>query len=98
MSIEAPGRTYYLAEWYRPRLTTAELDDAATKLGAGVAAASSDGSDVRLLVALAMPTDDVLFALFAAASAQLVSDACRRAGIPAERLTYALGAADAITR
>jgi hypothetical protein len=91
MNVEASELQYYLAEWYRPRLCAAELEDAAAKLETGVAAISDDGSDVRLMLALAVPADDVLFALFAASSAQNVSEACLRAGAPAERLTHALG-------
>jgi hypothetical protein len=92
MSIDAGKPPYYLAEWYRPRLSADRLEDTATRLEAGVAAMRSAGSDVRLLMTLALPTDEVLFALFTASAAQNVSDACHHAGIPVERLTYALGA------
>jgi hypothetical protein len=47
---------------------------------------------VRLLMTLAVPTDEVLYGVFAAHSANTVSETCRRAGIPAERLTKAVDA------
>ena len=45
------------------------------------------GLDVQLLMTLAVPTDEVIFGVFAAGSAQTVCEVCRRAGFPAERLT-----------
>jgi hypothetical protein len=90
MSTKAVELQYYLAEWYRPRLSPDRLEDAATRLEAGVAAMRSVGSDVRLLMTLALPTDEVLFALFTTSAMQNVREACQRAGIPAERLTSAL--------
>jgi hypothetical protein len=35
---------------------------------------------VQLLMTLVVPADDVVFGMFAASSAQTVSEACRRAG------------------
>ena len=91
MSSHPASGPYYLAEWYRSHLTSGELEDAAASLQSGVAAVCGTGEDVKLLMALAIPTDEVLFGLFAAPSAQAVREACRRAGLPAERLTDALG-------
>jgi hypothetical protein len=39
---------------------------------------------------LSVPTDDVIFCLFAASSLEVVVQACNRAGIPAERVTAAM--------
>jgi hypothetical protein len=44
---------------------------------------------VELLMTLAVPTDEVVFGLFTAGSAQIVSQACLRAGVPAQRVTVA---------
>ena len=44
-----------------------------------------------MVVAIAVPTDEVIFGVFEAASAQLVVDTSRRAGIPARRVTAAVG-------
>jgi hypothetical protein len=89
MSIDAARLPCYLAEWYRSELTAGELDDTAAKLQAGVAAMRGEGSPVQLLMTLAIPADEVLFGIFTAGSAQDVSEVCRRAGIPAERLSSA---------
>ena len=42
-----------------------------------------------LLNLLAVPTDEVLFAVFTAGSASIVAQTCDRAGIPAQRVTTA---------
>jgi hypothetical protein len=82
----------YLAEWYRPDFTEEQLDRTATMLENCAVAMSAEGSPVRLLVTLAVPTDEVIFGVFAASSAQIVNQACQRAGIPAQRLTAAIDA------
>jgi hypothetical protein len=92
MSIHAPTLPCYLVEWYRPELTAAQLDRTAAKLADCAATMRDEGSSVLLLMTLAVPTDEVLYGVFAAGSAKSVSEACRRAGIPAERLTKAADA------
>jgi hypothetical protein len=81
----------FLAEWYRRELagapvepTIATLDDAAAKV-------SACGTPVRLLALLAVPSDDVLFGVFLAASARAVAQTCDQAGMSAERLSPATG-------
>ena len=92
MSTHAPTLPCYLVEWYRTELTAGQLDHTAAVL-AGIAATMRDeGSSVQLLMTLAVPTDEVLYGVFAAPSAKTVSETCRRAGIPAERLTKAVDA------
>jgi len=92
MSIHAPTQPCYLVEWYRPELTTGQLDRTAAKLEDSASAMCDEGASVRLLMTLAVPTDEVLYGVFAARSAKTVSETCRRAGIPAERLTKAVDA------
>lgn len=89
MTTTLPHMSCYLVEWYRPELaddtpvyTPASFDECAASITA------ADPS-VRLLMTLAVPTDEVVFAVFAANSAELVAQACDRAGIPAERLSSA---------
>ena len=53
---------------------------------------SHGGASVQLLMTLAVPDDEVLFGFFTADAAQSVSEACRRAGLPAEQVTTALDA------
>lgn len=92
MSIEAPRGQCYLVEWYRPELTAAQLEITAARLEECAAAMCGADPPVRLLMALAVPADEVVFGVFAAGSAQAVSEACHRAGVPAERLTDAVDA------
>src|SRR5262245_25022188 len=77
----------YLAEWYRREVTAQPVDDIAAQLDAGVAMLCAEGTPVRLLVTLAVPTDEVLYGLFTAHSPDIVIQACQRAGVPAERLS-----------
>ena len=45
------------------------------------------GIQVRLLMTLAVPADEVLYATFNAHSADSVVQTCKQAGIPVERLS-----------
>jgi hypothetical protein len=87
MTSAAPVNRHYLAEWYRPEVTAQPVDDIAAELQKGIALLCAEGTPVRLLLTLAVPTDEVLYGLFAASSPNIVVQACRRAGIPLERLT-----------
>jgi hypothetical protein len=91
MSIPVPRLLCYLVEWYRPEVTE-DLDDTVTKLNECVASLSIAGAPVQLLMAFAVPIDEVVFGVFAAGSADMVAQACQRAGIPAQRLTAAVRA------
>jgi hypothetical protein len=79
----------YLVEWYQSAVTEEPLDDTAARLSECAVLMSGQGSAVRLLNLLAVPTDEVLFAVFTADSANTVAQTCDRAGIPAERVTSA---------
>ena len=83
----APQVACYLAEWYRPEVTQHPLDDTVDKLDAIAATMRVEGALVKLLVTLAVPTDEVIYGVFAACSPDIVVQACRRAGIPLERLS-----------
>ena len=73
----------FLAEWYRPEVTGATVDDVVGRLRS----AAAERPTVRVLVALSVPSDEVFYCLYAAESADDVRAACTRAGIPAERIT-----------
>jgi hypothetical protein len=98
MSIELNGqldlpvaRECYIAEWYRLELGEESLDRAVATIEA--CASIVDGrSSVKLLAMLAVPTDEVVFGIFAAGSADVVADVCQQAGVPAQRLTAAFDA------
>src|ERR1700741_1792797 len=81
----APQVACYLAEWYRPEVTQHPLDDTVDKLDAVAAMMRVEGSLVKLLVTLAVPTDEVIYGVFASCSPDIVVQACRRAVCPHER-------------
>ena len=87
MTIQPSRLPCYLVEWYRPELAPGQLDRIVTQLDECAAAMRGEGVDVELLMTLAVPVEEVIFGVFAAGSAQFVCEACRRAGVPAERLT-----------
>lgn len=79
----------YLVEWYHSAVTEEPLDNTAARLNDSAALMSEHGSTVRLLNLLAVPTDEVLFAVFTADSASAVAEACDHAGLPAQRVSTA---------
>jgi hypothetical protein len=89
MSTAAPGEPCYLVEWYRPDFASESPECTAAKVEDCAAAMSAKGASVRLLTVLVVPADEVVFAVFAACSAEVVAEACQRAGHPAARLTVA---------
>jgi len=92
MSIPILRLQCYLAEWYRSGTTEEAVDRTADALEQAGASMALDGSPVALISLLAIPTDEVLFGVFAARSERLVAEICTRAGIPAHRLTAAVDA------
>ncbi len=83
---------YYLAEWYLPEMTTTSVDDMVAKLDAAALAVSGEGTPVRLVVTLSVPSDEVLYGVFGAASPGIVSKACLQAGVPFQRISGDVGA------
>jgi hypothetical protein len=83
---------YYLAEWYLPEMTDTSVDDIVAKLDAAAADVSGEGTPVRLVVTLAVPTDEVLYGVFGARSTDIVSRTCLHAGVPYQRLSGDIGA------
>lgn len=79
--------TRFLVEWYRPNLTRQATDDLVADLDRATADMSAEGSPVWVLVMLAVPTDEVLYGVFAADSPELVQAACARAGAVPERMS-----------
>ncbi|GLP82006.1 hypothetical protein TUM20984_34260 [Mycobacterium antarcticum] len=87
VSAAAPIATRYLVEWYRPNLTRQLIDDWVADLDESIAHMCAEGSPVWLLMTLAVPTDEVLYGVFAASSPDLVQTACARAGSEPERMS-----------
>jgi hypothetical protein len=81
----------YLVEWYRSELAADSIDDTFAKLHE-CAESTTDGSRAKVLLTFAVPSDEVIFCVFVAASAEAVGEACDRAGLPAERVTAAVAA------
>jgi hypothetical protein len=51
---------------------------------------TSEGTPVRVLHTVTVPNDDEVFGVIAAGSKAVVAELCRRAGVPADRLTAAI--------
>ena len=83
---------YYLAEWYLPEMTATSVDQMVAKLDAAAVAVSGEGTPVRLVVTLSVPTDEVLYGVFGAQSPEIVSQTCLRAGVPFQRISGDVGA------
>jgi len=82
-----PPQKCFLTEWYQPALARRGIDDVVAALGEAAAHLHHQGHPIRLLVAVNAPTDQVLYSVFAAESADAVTQACLRAGCPADRIT-----------
>ena len=83
----ADDLAYYLAEWYLPEMTDISVDAMVAKLDAAAADMSEEGTPVRLVVTLSVPTDEVLYGVFGALSTDIVSRTCLKAGVPYQRLS-----------
>jgi hypothetical protein len=83
--------TCYLAEWYLPELTEQSVDDLVARLDAAAVVVTDEGTPVRLLVTLSVPTDEVLYGVFNAHSRDVVSRTCLQAGSPHQRLSDDIG-------
>jgi hypothetical protein len=92
MNAAAPCMTCYLAEWYRPTPTEALLKDEVEQLNECVTSMCDHGSPVQLLMTLAIPTDELIIGVFTACSEQVVTQVCKQAGIPLQRLSLAIDA------
>ncbi|WP_235632129.1 hypothetical protein [Mycolicibacterium rutilum] len=85
------GEACYLAEWYLPELSEQSVDDIVARLDAAAATATDEGTPVRLLVTLSVPTDEVLYGVFGAENQESVSRTCLAAGAPHQRLSAHVG-------
>jgi len=83
---------YYLAEWYLPEMTATSVDEMVARLDAAAVTISQEGTPVRLVVTLSVPTDEVLYGVFGAPSPDIVSQTCARAGVPFQRISGDVGA------
>jgi hypothetical protein len=82
-----PLQRCFLAEWYQPALVDRDIDDVTSMFGDAAASIHAGGHPIQLLAALAASTDQVLFGVFAAESADTVRRTCESAGWPPDRVT-----------
>ncbi|MCW2560409.1 MAG: hypothetical protein JWP55_4373 [Mycobacterium sp.] len=92
MTTAAPVANRFLVEWYRPNLTRELIDAVVAGLNKAIASMSAEGSAVWLVMTVAVPTDEVLYGVFAADSPDLVRTACERAGSVPERMSVDIDA------
>jgi hypothetical protein len=92
MTTAVPVATRFLVEWYRPNLTRELIDGMVADLNEAIASMSAEGSPVWLVMTVAVPTDEVLYGVFAADSPDLVRTACERAGSVPERMSVDIDA------
>jgi hypothetical protein len=96
MNTGEPSAPCYLVEWYRGGLIGEQL--ATSTIEASAASVSAIGSPVCLLAMVVVPADEVVFGIFAASSEDEVTETCRLAGMPAQRITAAVGLGGAAKR
>jgi hypothetical protein len=82
--------TTYLAELYLERLGTRDLDEGAALARAAANEVRAAGTPVRYLRSIFVPSDEICFHLFEAASAEGVQQAISRAGIAVQRIAEAI--------
>src|ERR1700744_5550442 len=92
MGSPLSGLRCYLAEWYRPELTEELLEQTVARIDKCVRSMCAAGSPVQLRTVLAIPNDELIFGVFTAGSNQVVSQVCRQAGLPAQRISPAIDA------
>jgi hypothetical protein len=92
MTTAVPVATRFLVEWYRPNLTRELIDGMVARLNEAIARMSADGSPLWLVMTVAVPTDEVLYGVFAADSPDVVRAACEQAGSVPERMSVDIDA------
>lgn len=73
---------YHLVEWFRADADQSWVDHITAALES-----AAPEPDVRLVMIMAVPSDEVIFGLFAAPSTETLQHLCARAGVVPQRLT-----------
>jgi len=81
--VNRPTTATYLAECFWPDVRADEVEQGAERIRAELARAETG---VALAGTILVPGDDVVFYLFDGDSADVVREACTRAGVPFERV------------
>jgi hypothetical protein len=80
----------YLVEAYVPRTSTGGADAVAARARAATAQMRCEGTPIRFLRSFFVPEDELWFCLYAASSADGVTEASRRAGLEPGRIQLAV--------
>lgn len=79
----------YMVERYLPRITSEQLVAAATRARRSTAQMTREGTAIRYLHSVFVPSEEKCFCLFEGPSADAVRQANERAQIPFERIVEA---------
>ena len=82
LTVERSSEVLHLVECYWPGVTETKLAAAADR--------AADGRRASCVELLLIPADEIVLCLYRAASAAVVGDASRRAGLPTERIVRAV--------
>jgi hypothetical protein len=80
------GARRHLVESYWPGVTEARLARSTRRVQAAARRLRQDGHDIRFLTGMLVPEDEVGLCLFEAGSRESVEEACRRGGLPFDRI------------
>jgi hypothetical protein len=89
--------TEFLAELYVPRTTAHAVGHARDRADRATAELTAEGTPVRLLSAIFVPTDETCLFLFEAASIDAVRETARRAALSFEHIAEAAAITDTTT-
>ncbi|BBZ62612.1 hypothetical protein MMON_39130 [Mycolicibacterium monacense] len=80
-----------LAEWYLPDLTEELIDAFVARIESVAAQMRAEGTDIHLVLTVAVPSDEVLYGVFDGCEPGLVSRTCEQAGLAPQRLSGRVG-------
>jgi hypothetical protein len=78
--------TTYMAECFWPGVSEQQVADAGARARRAALAIRSEGALARYIGSILVPSDEIAFCLFEAASLEVAGDLGRRAAIPFERI------------
>lgn len=80
-----------LAEWYLPDLNEGLIDAFVARIESVAAQMRAEGTEIHLVLTLAVPSDEVLYGVFDGCEPALVSRTCEQAGLAPQRLSSKVG-------
>jgi hypothetical protein len=83
---DGSGSRAYLVERYVPGITWADVVDAAARTEREAVELRNNGADLRWRSSCLLPSDEAVFCLFEAKSAEVIREAHRGAGVAISRL------------